>query len=95
MTHWAAFGHSIGAALRLVGFTDRQPRIAGEDEFRPLVDAAVAGDAVATRPLLTALGPHLLRTARRVLGSRHLRFYLWWWDHHRTDRQRYRRNRTC
>ncbi|MBN2195183.1 MAG: sigma-70 family RNA polymerase sigma factor [Polyangiaceae bacterium] len=57
--------------LRLVRFGDRSPCIAGEDELRPLADAAAAGDARATRTLLTALGPHLLRVVRRVLGSGH------------------------
>lgn len=49
-----------------------RPRAAaaeGEDELLPLARAAAAGDAIASRTLLTVLGPHMLRVVRRVLGA--------------------------
>lgn len=57
--------------LRLVRPGDPARPFAAEDELRPLAAAAAAGDPVATRTLLTALGPHLLRVVRRVLGGGH------------------------
>jgi RNA polymerase sigma-70 factor, ECF subfamily len=58
--------------LRLVHLL-RTPsaRPAARDEFWPLAEAASTGDRAATRTLLTALGPELLRVVRRVLGARH------------------------
>ncbi len=41
------------------------------DPLAPLAAAARAGDRAATRRLLQALGPRLLRVVRGVLGSRH------------------------
>ena len=58
--------------LRLVPKTDgapgreREPRHA--DELARVASAASAGDRGAIRALLVALGPHLLRTVRSVLG---------------------------
>ena len=55
--------------LRLVRPGEPARPFAAEDELRPLAAAAAAGEPVATRTLLTALGPHLLRVVRRVLGG--------------------------
>jgi len=57
--------------LRLVRSVRPTPRLEGEDELRPLADAAAAGNVVAQQTLLTVLGPHLLRVVRRVLGGAH------------------------
>lgn len=46
-------------------------RLQAEDELRPLAEAVAQGDTVATRTLLTLLGPQLLRVVRRVLGGTH------------------------
>src|SRR5688572_12816941 len=45
---------------------DREPRHA--DELARLAAATVEGDRAAVHALLVALGPHLLRTVRSVLG---------------------------
>jgi len=42
-----------------------------DDELLPLTQAAIEGDAVALRSLLTILGPTILRVARRVVGGAH------------------------
>ncbi len=47
------------------------PRPGVEDELAPLAEAAIGGDRVALRTLLTVLGPHVLRVVRRVLGATH------------------------
>jgi len=58
--------------LRLVHLLrPRAARPVAQDELWPLAEAAIAGDRAATRTLLTALGPELLRVVRRVLGARH------------------------
>jgi RNA polymerase sigma factor (sigma-70 family) len=59
--------------LRLIGLVRHRPAPdwGAEDELWPLAEAAVAGDKVAARTLLTVLGPHLLRVVRRVLGADH------------------------
>jgi RNA polymerase sigma-70 factor (ECF subfamily) len=41
------------------------------DELESLAMQARSGDAVAVRSFLVAVGPHLLRVTRRVLGSSH------------------------
>lgn len=41
------------------------------DALAEVARAAAAGNAAATRTLLVSLGPHLLRTVRRVLGRGH------------------------
>ena len=48
-----------------------QPGPRAEDELLPLARAAINGDRVALRTLLTTLGPTLLRVVRRVIGSSH------------------------
>src|SRR5689334_21077865 len=44
---------------------------AREDPLAALARAAIAGDPAATRALLAALGPTLLRVVRGTLGPRH------------------------
>jgi len=48
-----------------------QPGPTAEDELLPLAHAAIAGDDVALRTLLTAVGPNILRVVRRVIGGSH------------------------
>ena len=55
--------------LRLV--SDKPVLPQRPDTLAPLADAAAAGDPIAVRTFLLTLGPHLLRTVRRVLGSQH------------------------
>lgn len=55
--------------LRLV--TNPPTPLDPPDELAPLADAAAKGDPVAVRTFLVTLGPYLLRTVRRVLGSQH------------------------
>jgi RNA polymerase sigma-70 factor (ECF subfamily) len=54
---------------RLLKFVLRRHEPA--DVLADVARAAVSGDRRATRTLLLALGPHLLRVVRRVLGARH------------------------
>src|SRR5262245_60593234 len=54
---------------RLLKFVLRRNEPA--DALAAVARSAVAGDGRATRTLLVALGPHLLRVVRRVLGARH------------------------
>jgi RNA polymerase sigma factor (sigma-70 family) len=42
-----------------------------EDELLPLAHAAIDGDVVALRTLLTAVAPSILRVVRRVIGGWH------------------------
>lgn len=42
-----------------------------EDELLPLAHAAMAGDEVALRTLLTTVAPNILRVVRRVIGGSH------------------------
>src|SRR6478752_2781529 len=42
-----------------------------EDELLPLAHAAIDGDGVALRTLLTTLSPNILRVVRRVIGGSH------------------------
>ena len=61
-----------------------QPGPRAEDELLPLARAAIEGDAVALRTLLTTLGPIILRVVRRVIGGSHPgrgyggRFVVYW-----------------
>jgi RNA polymerase sigma-70 factor, ECF subfamily len=48
-----------------------QPGPRAEDELLPLAQAAIDGDVVALRTLLTTLGPNILRVVRRVIGGSH------------------------
>lgn len=48
-----------------------QPGPRAEDELLPLARAAIAGDNVALRTLLTTLAPNFLRVVRRVIGGSH------------------------
>jgi RNA polymerase sigma factor (sigma-70 family) len=48
-----------------------ESRLGYKDELRPLAEAAIHGDVVAQRTLLTALAPQILRIVRRVLGLGH------------------------
>jgi RNA polymerase sigma-70 factor (ECF subfamily) len=48
-----------------------QPGPRAEDELLPLARAAIEGDHVALRTLLSTLGPTILRVVRRVIGSSH------------------------
>jgi RNA polymerase sigma factor (sigma-70 family) len=47
------------------------PSLGAEDDLLRVAEAAMGGDALAGRTLLTALAPHFLRVARRVLGAQH------------------------
>ena len=42
-----------------------------EDELLPLARAAIDGDVVALRTLLTTVAPNILRVVRRVIGGSH------------------------
>jgi RNA polymerase sigma-70 factor (ECF subfamily) len=53
--------------LRLV----KKPEAAQPDALAGVARAAAAGDPAAVRTLLVTLGPHLLRSVRRVLGAAH------------------------
>ncbi len=55
--------------LRLVRDTRDEPR--PPDLLAAVAGAAVAGDPRAVRTFLVTIGPHVLRTARRVLGASH------------------------
>lgn len=55
--------------LRLVSEPSQSSQRA--DALAALADAAAAGDAAAVRTFLLAVGPHLLRTVRQVLGAQH------------------------
>jgi RNA polymerase sigma factor (sigma-70 family) len=57
--------------VRLMRLVRRPAKPSVEDELLPLAEAAAAGDAGALRTLLVVLGPELLRTVRRLLGSQH------------------------
>ncbi len=48
-----------------------QPGPKAEDELLPLARAAIEGDDIALRTLLTTLGPNILRVVRRVIGGSH------------------------
>jgi RNA polymerase sigma-70 factor (ECF subfamily) len=62
-------GNDRGRFLRLV--TDEPVLPQRPDTLAALADAAVSGDRVAVRTFLVTVGPHLLRTVRRVLGAQH------------------------
>lgn len=47
----------------------RRPEV--DDELRGLAESASGGNPAALRTLLSALGPRILRTVRRVLGANH------------------------
>ena len=65
-------GREQGQFLRLVaGRADEPVRPRQPDALAALADAAASGDPVAVRTFLITVGPHLLRTVRRVLGSQH------------------------
>lgn len=59
--------------LRALSFQNAPPEPGprAEDELLPLAQAAIEGDGVALRTLLTTLGPTLLRVVRRVIGGSH------------------------
>ena len=42
-----------------------------DDDLAPLVQSVIGGESGTARTLLIALGPHLLRVVRRVLGKTH------------------------
>jgi len=48
-----------------------QPGPRAEDELLPLARAAIDGDELALRTLLTTVGPSILRVVRRVIGGSH------------------------
>jgi len=48
-----------------------QPGPRAEDELLPLAHAAMAGDTIALRTLLTTVAPNILRVVRRVIGGSH------------------------
>ncbi len=48
-----------------------QPGPRAEDELLPLARAAIDGDVVALRTLLTSVTPSILRVVRRVIGGSH------------------------
>src|SRR5947207_2799674 len=62
-------GNDRGRLLRLV--THEPVLLQRPDTLAALADTAAAGDPVAVRTFLVTVGPHLLRTVRRVLGSQH------------------------
>jgi RNA polymerase sigma-70 factor (ECF subfamily) len=47
------------------------PFTTAEDELLPLARAAIDGNVIALRTLLTAVGPNILRVVRRVIGGSH------------------------
>jgi RNA polymerase sigma-70 factor (ECF subfamily) len=49
----------------------RSQEVERADALAEIARAAVAGDAVAVRTFILGIGPHLLRSVRRVLGSAH------------------------
>lgn len=51
--------------------TKGKPQKPPQDELKGLAEAAAQGDARAIRTLVHAVGPHLLRTVRAVLGREH------------------------
>ncbi|HET9958751.1 MAG TPA: sigma-70 family RNA polymerase sigma factor [Polyangiaceae bacterium] len=59
--------------LRLVRVpgTNAPIRSVAEDELWPLAQAAIEGNVVALRTLLTAVSPNILRVVRRVIGASH------------------------
>lgn len=60
--------------LRVVSGGNQGSRRVSErrhDELAPLAQSARSGDTRATRTLLIALGPHLVKAVRSVLGSSH------------------------
>jgi RNA polymerase sigma factor (sigma-70 family) len=62
--------------LKLLKNQDRRERLLPpqqpRDELSILADAAANGEPNATRTLIHAVGPHLLRTIRAVLGRSHM-----------------------
>jgi len=70
LTRFFSSAHDVYSMLRLLQLIRPKAALAeGEDELLPLARAAAGGDPVASRTLLTVLGPHLLRVVRRVLGG--------------------------
>jgi RNA polymerase sigma-70 factor (ECF subfamily) len=57
--------------LRLVWSARTGTKKVPGDELRAIAEQATAGDVAATRTLLSALTPHMLRVVRRVLGPQH------------------------
>ena len=71
MTRFGGIRYDQYVVLRLLPVPASSALLGRHDELDALAARVLEGDAVGVRTFVTAVGPHLLRGVRRVLGPNH------------------------